>query len=595
MKPTISSLLRTCKIFSSVPDEDIEKLSVYFKKVHLPRHKILFNQGDLAKSLYFLVSGKLLASVKTDKQEERELAEIFPDEPIGEFTALAHEPRSSTVKAVEPSVLLKLPSGMFVELCHNYPSVSFEIINSVFNRAKELIKLVSSDGTKKRHIAVLPAKNKSVLKVITLYLKKQAENNQDVVFLSDTEEIFMNSELSSIQKHLDTLDDGHRVFVYLFRSLHSVLFKAVFERIEKMYFIADAKSEPMINPLIIKKITPRKDKIKLELVLLHKNGNRPPRHTFLWLKLASFQLHHHIRIDQPQDWQRLLRFLTGKAVGIVLGGGGLRCWAHLGAIMALQKSNIPIDMVGGTSAGSIVGGFHVLHESSDDPTALRELAEITRQSISLKNLTWPSASIFNGEMYTNKIKRIFSNTRIENLWLPFFCIASNLSTNKQVVYHTGYLWKAIRTSTAVPAVFPPVVINGKLHIDGGILNNLPVDVMKKFVGHDGRVVAVELTHKNEDKNEYNFPPSLPFKETLLAKFKKGYKNYKFPHFIDTFLKSLLAGSSAKQEENSLLAEILVTPDLSNFGLLNVKKEQENQLVRIGYKATLKAIKRWKNQ
>src|SRR6185312_12399525 len=107
----------------------------------------------------------------------------------------------------------------------------------------------------------------------------------------------------------------------------------------------------------------------------------------------------------------------------------------------------------------------------EDPLDLRDLANLVRQSISLKNITWPAASLFNGKHYTEKLQDIFRNVRIENLWLPCFCISTNLSTNKQVISRRGYLWKIIRSSTAVPLVFPPVVVKGQLYIDGGLLNN----------------------------------------------------------------------------------------------------------------------------
>ena len=153
----------------------------------------------------------------------------------------------------------------------------------------------------------------------------------------------------------------------------------------------------------------------------------------------------------------------------------------------------------------------------------------------------------------------------------------------------------MRSSTAVPAVFPPVVIKGELHLDGGILNNLPVDIMKKVVENKGFIIAVELTHYHKDVTKYNFPPVLPFWQTIFSKLGLAYKGYKFPSFTETFLKSLLAGSSAKQEENSLAADLLISPDLSQYRLLNITKQQENILIRKGYRSAFKAIKKWREK
>ena len=77
----------------------------------------------------------------------------------------------------------------------------------------------------------------------------------------------------------------------------------------------------------------------------------------------------------------------------------------------------------------------------------------------------------------------YGKNKIANLWLPFFCVSCNISNITQVILRKGLLWKAIRSSTAVPAIFPPVVINGHLHLDGGIINNLPVDIMRNLSRH----------------------------------------------------------------------------------------------------------------
>jgi NTE family protein len=135
------------------------------------------------------------------------------------------------------------------------------------------------------------------------------------------------------------------------------------------------------------------------------------------------------------------------------------------------------------------------------------------------------------------------------------------------------------------------VIKGQLHLDGGIVNNLPTDLLKKASSSIATTVAIELVHAKQESKDYNFPSILPFTQTVLAKSKLAYKKYKFPSFVDTFLKSLLAGSSIKQNENALAADILISPDLSDFDLLRVTPKQQKKLIEIGYKATQTALKK----
>jgi NTE family protein len=160
------------------------------------------------------------------------------------------------------------------------------------------------------------------------------------------------------------------------------------------------------------------------------------------------------------------------------------------------------------------------------------------------------------------------------------------------MHKTGSLWKKIRGSTAVPGVYPPLVINGHLHLDGGIVNNLPTDLMRKLSSSIGTIIAVELIHNIIEEKHYKFPPILTLSTVVLSKLHLAYKDYKYPHFVDMFLRSLLVGSTVKQTENARSADVLISPDLSGYNLLNVNKKQADELIDLGYKAALKSVKRW---
>lgn len=593
MKNNYIELLKSSQIFSSLSEAELVKLSKKFKKITLSKNKILFRQGEMSHDLFLLVSGKIAVFLRRDSKDTVLINEVLPGTLIGEITALSHHPRMATAKAVEKSVLLQLSSDEFIALCKKFSAIGLAVINKSLGESRDILKLMSEKGQLKKHIAIVPA-NKQV--DLSIFQDEILKNNScsDVVFLSDIQES-TKLTASKLQIKIDKLDKNNKTIVYIISSYESPLAKICFdlERVDMIYVVAFDDSKPMMSRETHHKIDNNKYKIKPELVLLHKRKKTFPANTSKWLRLEKFNLNHHIRIDQSKDWERLFRFITGNAVGVVLGGGGLRCWAQLGALRALNKLNIPVDAIGGSSAGSIFAGFYAMNQSLNDAADLRELSEVTREIVSLKDITWPAISVFDGENYTKKLQKMFGNKRLENLWIPCFCVSTNLATNRLVVSRSGYLWKVIRSSTSVPLVFPPVVVNGKLHMDGGLLNNLPVDVMRNILSNKGQVIAVELTHAREDNKDYFFPPVLPFWSTMLTKFGWINKNYVFPHLIETFLKSLLAGASAKQRENSLNADVLITPDLSSFKLLNVSKKDENKLIKIGYETTLKQLKKSK--
>jgi NTE family protein len=601
MKTDIFQLLKASEIFSGIDDASLKKLINKFETIKLSNDKILFKQGDISDSLYLLVSGRLFLILVKRNKENRIIAEIKPGETVGEVGAISNEPRTTTAKSFGESILLKLSSDDYLALCKEFPSVPLQTLNTLSKRSRNLTQFLLAKEPEKKHIVIFPANVRtSNLKLFHENIYKHTQGNSEIAFLSDYDSEFCNEydTEAKLKKLIAEFEAKHKKILYLPSSQETVLAKVCFVKIDMIYIMVDADADVKINDNIITAITNKQwtYKAKSELILLHEKNGRLPKRTSRWLKLADFGLHHHVCLNQDKDIQRLLRFMRGEAVGLVLGGGGMRSWAHVGAVKALLEADIPIDAICGASAGAFVAGYYALHRSYEDfQKELRSIADAAKKSTSFYSFTWPAISLFNGKAYTEEHVHAFGKARIENLWLPFFSVACDLSKNKAVMQRTGLLWKKIRSSTSVPGIFPPFVVRGKLYLDGGIVNNLPVDLMRKLSPSIGTIIAVELMHNSKEKEHYNFPPILPFWQTLFAKLGLTYKKYKFPSFMETFLTSLLVGASIKERENSLIADLLIAPDLSKYQLLKINRKEEQELIEIGYHETVKAIKKWQAQ
>lgn len=587
-------LIKSNKLFSSLDDAGLKKLISKFQYQHIAKNKFLFRQGDLSDGLYVVITGKLLLILKTKTKERKILREVHIGETVGEVGAFSHEPRGVSAKAVDNMTVAQLKHDDFFELCREYPDMLFETMNVLQQRARSLIEMLSTNEPEKKHIALIPANKHVSLKNFSTLLVKELKKIPNVAVLSDYDEKFLEHHKTSteLEEYVNKMNEKNKKIIYILEPHDTLLSKLCYDHVDVIYVVGEGKSKAHISPDIAQKIKhcDLTYKVKPELILLYEKKTHLPGGTAHWLKLFDFGMQHNIRTYKDTDIQRISRFLTSTAIGVVLGGGGVRSWAHIGAIKGLQESNIPIDLICGTSGGAIVAGFYALNESIEDPhDQLSDLTKITHKAVSVTHLTWPAVSLFDGAAYTEKQKKIFSNHAIENLWIPFFCVSCNLGKSTAIIHRRGLLWKKIRASTAVPGIFPPVVMQGQLHLDGGIVNNLPVDLLKKISPSISTVIAVELIHTKNHAKDYRFPAILPLGKTVLAKLKIKYKDYKFPSFVDTFLKSLLAGSSAKQNENALAADILVSPDLSAFDLLRLSEKEQNHLIEIGHKATLKAL------
>lgn len=596
MEEDLINAIKTNKIFSSLNDEAIQKLLPKFIKLELRPPETLFYQGDPSDYIYLLVRGKLSAALTNAAGETRVIGYIDAGEAVGESGALTTEPRALTVKAVDQSIIYRLSSKNFIDLCHEHPALMFATIHPVITRSRSIIQLLSSDKIN-RHIVIAPAHKDISLELFAEKIRSYLENYPSVVLLSDYDSEFNSQKMTqdTLKEKIAELEKNKKKshkFLYLLKSPDTPLAKIALRRANIIYITAYSSSVPRIDKLLVERFQTQRINYRPEaaLILLHIENTIMPQNSANWLAQMHFDTYHHVRINVNKDYLRLLRFIRGKAVCVILGGGGTRGWAHLGAIKALRERKIPIDMIGGTSVGAIIAGCYAVHESYEDAhERFSKVIAASANSVSWRSLTWPAISIFNAKNFTLSLMNVFDNIKIENLWLPFFCISSNLATNSEEVHRKGLLWQKTRASSAIPGVIPPMVMNNELHLDGGLLNNLPVDVARAMLGKKAKIIAVDLNSFARDHHKYIFPPILTFKQALFAKLGFTLDNYHFPRFIDTFMRGVFMGSLFKSTQNGLAANILINLELNKFRLLQSNLKQADKLIQIGYDATIKQL------
>lgn len=594
MNTELAQFLKKCKVFASLQhDESVfEALIAQFEKIHIKEDHVLFRQGDPTDYFYLLYAGRLSVILNVPNGRPKIIGHVLPGETVGELGSLTGEPRTLTVKAMEDSVLLRLPDALFKKICRQYPAILFDTIYPVVNRSRQIIQVLAT-GQKKKHIAIIPANEETDIAAFEKKLLESLQHYKKVALISETH-LDSDKKSMDIEKIVADAEADNHVILYLLKSVETPLSRYCSEKLSKIYIVAEGNTKPHFSNFALEKLHHSKQllEVRRELILLYKK-NAVPLNPLEWLEHANFYMHHNIRLDYDPDYKRLLRFIRGKAVGLVLSGGGAKGWAHIGALKAILEAHTPIDAIGGTSAGALVAGCYALSENFDEVEhKFGVLLEATRNIVSLSHFCWPAISLFECEKFTLVAQKEFGKKRIENLWLPTFCTTCNLSQYKEAVHFSGILWEVARGSVAVPGLVPPMIIRGEMHIDGGVINNLPVNIMRDMLGPESKIIAVEIVSKTSDPVKYNFPPTLTFREAFLAKLGLGYKDYKFPPFIDTFLQSLLVGSSVKQRENSLAADLLITPDASGYSMLKVNEAERKKLLQNGYQVAREKLATW---
>jgi len=596
---SLAQFLKSTKLFSSLSDKTIEKIILQLTVVELKASTILFNQNDPSDSVYIVMSGKLSTILTTVDDETQIIGTIEPGETIGELGVLSKEPRALTIKTKEDSTLLQMSSKDFILLCYRHPATLFATIQPLMTRSHDLIQKLTLKNEIK-YITFMPANEHCQLEGFVNKLTDYAKRYSSLIIFSDFDpdlKKLSRIELKNKIKQVKNTKKLSQKIIFLLESCHSPLAKLCLAGTDRLFIIGHADQTPVIVPPILEIIENARKHLKghPELILLHAAQTERPAHTHTWLQQTTFQMHYHLKINKNAHYHRLLRFIRGKAIGLVLGGGGTRGWAHIGVIKALREQKIPIDFIGGTSVGAIVAACYALQESVETTqSAFTAIVQNSMGSTSWRSLTWPIISIFNGKKFTLAQQIAFNSIQIEDLWMPFFCISSNLATYTEEIHRTGLLWERTRASTSIPGIIPPMVIDRELHLDGGLFNNLPVDVMRKYLGKKGKIIAVELNSTLHDYHKYDFPPALTLKQLILNKLGMTHEKFKFPRFIDTFLRGFLIGSSSRARLNALAATILVNLNLSKFKLLNTNLKQGNKMFEIGYLETMLKLEQFKN-
>lgn len=242
-------------------------------------------------------------------------------------------------------------------------------------------------------------------------------------------------------------------------------------------------------------------------------------------------------------------------IGLVLGGGAAKGFAHIGVIKMLEASGIHPDVVAGTSAGSVVGA---LYASGMDAFALQETA-FGLDETKIRDVRLFSGGLVQGRALQDYVNLLLHHQSIEQLKIPFAAVATQLETGQRTVFVRGNTGQAVRASSSIPGVFEPVAINGKHYVDGGVVSPIPVDAARQL-GADF-VIAVDISTKPSGSN---------------------------PQGMMNIVGQTIAimGQQLGTQENAR-ADVVIRPNLSGIGPTDF--EQKNQAILEGERAALAAI------
>lgn len=575
-------VLRDSRIFGQLDEEVLRDLAHFLVRQDVPGGHQVLREGAPSDSMLILLSGRLRVSRTNPDGSLLLYNEISVGEGVGETGMILQQPRTADVTAVRDSTLAVLRSADFEALLKLRPLV----VNRVFSQAIYNHLRHGAQVTRRafaQSFVVVPlhldAQAGAVARALTAAFAKTGRARHLPPPTSGAHE----------ESQGDALDEQFDHLVYEAEAQATEWTRRAFRQADQVIYVARADGALAVSELEQQLAREPGYALKRKhLVVMHPADAQSPHEVRRWLAGRACERVYPLRADHVEDFARLARFLTGTAVGVVLGGGGARGYAHLGILRALHEAGIPIDMIGGNSMGALVGAQY----ACDVP-----LDEIVRNTQAFaaggERLTLPLISLVSGFRVERDLRKMFGERSVDSLWRPFFAAACNLSKGHTTVQDTGPLWKAVLASNSPAGLFPPVLHKGDLLVDGAILENVPVDAMRMRLGTplerrrgNGTIIAIDVDVQ-EDLAVAQDLARLSRRSALKGMLAR---NPTQPGIVEILYRAGHIGGLHKRAATVAQADHYLEPPVADYSMMDHKRAPE--IVEAGYRYAVERIAQW---
>ncbi|TNE46444.1 MAG: cyclic nucleotide-binding domain-containing protein [Deltaproteobacteria bacterium] len=560
----------------------------------------LFAMGDEADSLYLVMSGRLNVVIPDGRGGHQIFYQVAQGDIVGELSLFAGTPRRASVFAQRDSMLVRYTREGFESLVQRYPKILTLLVGRLAERITPRARRTKGQRYRTKHIALVPLHEDVPIDSFGMLLQRELESMGPTTTLSPKKiekqmnvsaEDFLTSgtpQAMWLDLWLEKQDTDHR-FVLLEATPHlSIWTKKCLRHADLVLLVSWANGSPSLTRLEMELQSTSElfSANRQELVLLHPANTLLPSGTLNWLEPRDVRTHHHVRWALSSDMARVARLVADKGIGLVLGGGGARGAAHIGIIRAMQELGVPIDFVGGTSAGALVGAQAAMGFSA--PQILSQNQLILDKRKPFRAFTLPIFGMLSDRRIEKSLDELFGDVRIEDLWTNYFCVSVDLKHGNKVIHRRGLLQHAIQASSAVPGLMPPKLDNGTMLADGAVLDNLPGEVMRNL--NSGPLIVVDIGDLESFSVDASFQ-KLPSPWEVLWSWLWPWKPaIRLPSLNVILLQSSMISSISKRKEEVERADLFLHPPLDGFYFLDFHKLQG--IEEAGYHYGLEKFQSW---
>jgi NTE family protein len=577
--------LALVEAFRDLPAEHLAELEQLLITQAVSRGEVLMRQGEAADALYLVASGRFAVNV-----DGRRIAEVGRGSPLGEIGFFADGIRTATVTALRDSIVLKLPKREFAAFLERHPVILKPIAVTLARRLADTLAGDEQSLTHPRTLAVIGAAGSAVPHAFRQGLARALSRFGQIATVDSASlaaalpgNVDLDSE--AVTSWFNRQELRYHYVLY-FADAELTPFGAKIVRQADQLLIVGAAAEGTLglSPLErfafdIHPVSARR------LVLIHAARN-PIVGTSRCLDVRTVAMHHHLAAGEGAGYDRLARFVSGNARGFVACGGGALCAAHVGVYKAFLEANIGFDVFGGTSGGGAMAAAFAIGASPDEVST--RTAAIFLEARALKRLTWPRYSLLDHTVFDRALKTHYGDAEIEDLWTSYFAVSTCLASNSLFLITRGPVWKAVRATSSIPGLLPPVYCeDGRVLVDGSLLDNVPVKSMRTLKSGPNVVIGLKSDELRGDTVDY---AALPSRGQMLRQMLNPFARRKLPR-APSVATVLLRSLMVRRERLSDALErhdLLITPPLpEDVGVMDWHRHAE--LTERAYDHTVKVI------
>lgn len=534
----------------------------------LPAGGDLFSPGEAADELHLLRAGRLGAFRIEAPDAPRFLGVVRPGEPAGEMALLAGTPHTGRLTALRDSEIVSVDRDAFFRACDEDPDIMTDLARLMVSRARDagrpaalvepsvfgFVACGAMDGLREL-VEALAARIRSV--------------GYSVAVAGAEAQDAETSWFSNLEHEVDYA-------FYVAGHGEAAWAAKIARQVDRLFRVGRGDYPP---PPGAAAHTPPAVGAGAELILVQPGGLRRPRGAEAWMTATGANGLTHLRQGDRGDLDRLARLLTGRAVGLVLSGGGARAYAHIGVIRALVERGAPIDHVGGASMGAVIAAGLALGWDLEELDQRIRRAFVT--SSPLDDIAFPMLAMTRGEKVARRLEEHFGDVQFADLWRPFFCVSSNLTTGAHQVHRRGLVRTALRASISLPGVLPPATQGQNVLVDGAVLKNLPVDVMRG--GLSGPIVGVDVSRGLSITAADIVRPRSMLRWVLSGQWRRG------PPIVSLLIRAATVSSGRDLAAAREGADLLILPELGGVEIRDWSAY--DPAVAAGYAAAREALDR----